>query len=51
MTKLSWSHDKKVGFNGVRPALEAIRDGLIKQIHEEKAKLAQMVGARDALKK
>lgn len=49
--KLTWAHDKKVGFDGIRPALTAIRDGLIKQIDAEKAKLAQMVGARDSLKK
>jgi hypothetical protein len=46
-----WQHDQQIGFKKLLPHLEKVRDALKNQINHEKAKLAQMVSARDSIKR
>ena len=47
----TWQHDQQIGFKKLIPHLEVLKNALQKQINHEKAKLAQMVGARDSLRR
>jgi hypothetical protein len=47
----AWQHDQQVGFKKIVPHLEKIRDALQNQINHEKAKLSQMVNARDSIRR
>lgn len=47
----TWEHDKELSFKKVVPHLHTVADALRKTIAHEKAKLAQMVGARDAIRR
>ena len=46
-----WQHDQQIGFKKLIPHLEKIKDAVQLQINHEKAKLAQMVSARDSLRR
>lgn len=46
-----WQHDQQIGFKKLLPHLESVRDALKNQINHEKAKLSQMVSARDSIRK
>jgi hypothetical protein len=47
----SWQHDQQVNFRKFVPHLEVLKLAIQKQINHEKAKLAQMVGARDSIQR
>ena len=47
----AWQHDQQVNFKNMTPHLEKLREALQIQINSEKSKLAQMVGARDSIKR
>lgn len=46
-----WKHDGEVSLRGAVPALRSIREALEKALEAEKAKLRDLVEARDSLKK
>jgi len=49
--KQAWKHDQELSFKRVIPHLHVLKDALQKTIQHEKAKLAQMIGARDSIRK
>jgi len=47
----NWQHDQQLNFKKLVPHLETLKVALQKQINQEKAKLSQMVGARDSVRR
>jgi hypothetical protein len=47
----SWKHDQELSFKRVVPQLHILKEALEKAITQEKAKLSQMVGARDSIRR
>jgi hypothetical protein len=46
-----WQHDQQVNFKNLTPHLEKLREAIQIQINSEKARLSQMVGARDSIRR
>lgn len=49
--KPEWKHDEDLSLRRVVPALHTVREALEKALSAERAKLAELVGVRDSLKK
>lgn len=47
----AWKHDQDISFKRVVPHMHTIKEALQKAISHEKARLQQMVGARDSIRK
>lgn len=46
-----WQHDQELSFKKVLPNLEILKGAVENALRAEKAKLGQMVGAKDSLRK